>query len=87
MESREQKNESILKLLLPNLEEQIIYSDVPIKQVLFPLNALNPGHEEEKNIKKILNILLGSSSSPPVDIPLRWFAFKILLKEMTNALQ
>ena len=83
-ESREQKNERILKLLLPNLEEQIIYCDHG--QVFFALNALNPGPEEERNIKKIRNILLGSSSRAPVDIPLRWFAFEILLKEMTGRL-
>ena len=86
-ESREQKDEKILRLLLPNLEKQIIYSDIPSKQVLFPLNSLNPGHEEERNIEKIRNIQLGGSSAPAVDIPLRWFAFEILLKEMTNALQ
>ena len=86
-ESREQKNEKILKLLLPNLEKQIIYQDSNSDQVVFPLNALNPGREEERNIKKIRDILLGSSSVPPVDIPLRWFAFEILLKQMTNTLQ
>ena len=86
-ESREQKNEKILKLLLPNLEKQIIYHDVPSKQIVFPLNALNPGHKEERIIKNIRNLLLRSSSVPPVDIPLRWFAFEILLKQMTGALQ
>ena len=86
-ESREQKNEKILRLLVPNLEKQIIYHDITSKQVVFPLNALNPGCEEERNIKKIRDILLGSSSVPPVDIPLRWFAFEILLKQMTNTLQ
>ena len=85
-ESREQKNKKILSLLLPNLEEQIIYHDVPSKQVVFPLNTLNPGREEERNIKKIRDILFRSSSVPPVDIPLRWFAFEILLKQMTSAL-
>jgi hypothetical protein len=83
-ESREQKNERILKLLLPSVEEQIIYCDHD--QVFFALNALNPGPEEERNIKKIRDILLGNSSRPPVDIPLRWFAFEILLKEMTSRL-
>ena len=86
-ESREQKNDKILRLLLPNLEKQIIYHNIASKQVVFPLNALNPGREEERNIKKIRDILLGSSSVPPVDIPLRWFAFEILLKQMTSALQ
>ena len=86
-ESREQKNEKILRLLLPNLEKQIIYYNVTSRQVVFPLNALNPGREEERNIKMIRDILLGSSSVPPVDIPLRWFAFEILLKQMTSALQ
>ena len=83
-ESREQKNERILKLLSPNLKKQIIWCSH--KQLLFALNTLNPGPEEERNIKKIRNILLGSSSRAPVDIPLRWFAFEILLKEITGRL-
>ena len=85
-ETREQKNEKILKILLPNLEKQIIYHNVPKKQVFFPLNALNPGPEEERNIDNIRNILLGGSSIPAANIPLRWFAFEILLEEMTKAL-
>ena len=68
------------------MEKQIVYHDVASKQVVFPLNALNPGQEEDRIIKKVRNLLLGSSSVPPVDIPLKWFAFEILLKQMTGAL-
>ena len=74
-ETREQKNEKILKILLPNLKKQIIYHNVAKKKFFFPLNALNPGPEEERNIDKIRNVLLGGSSVPAANIPLRWFAF------------
>ena len=86
-EIRKKKNKSILKVLLPTLEDQIIYHNIPTNEVIFPLNALNPGRHEQDIIKQIREVLLGESSIPAADIPLRWFALEILLEEMTKVLQ
>ena len=86
-ETREQKNTTILKLLLPTLSKQIVYRDVDTKDVIFVLNARTPGSQEEMIIEQIRDVLLSKSLIPPVDIPLKWFALEILLEEMAQALK
>ena len=87
METREEKNKKILRLLLPTIQKQIIYHNVFTSEVIFPLNAVNPGRQEQDIIERICEVLLEESSIPTADIPLRWFALEILLGEMTKALQ
>ena len=86
-ENRKQKNEKILKLLLPTLKQQIMYHDVDTKEVIFPVNAKNPGREEEDIIEQIRERLMDESSIPAADIPSRWFALEILLQEMAQLLK
>ena len=84
-ETREQKNTTILKLLLPTLGNQIVYRDVITKDVIFALNAKTPGSQEEVIIEHVRDVLLSRGLIPPVDIPLKWFALEILLEEMVQA--
>ena len=86
-ETREQKNTTILKLLLPTLGKQIVYRNVRTKDVVFPLNAKTPGSEEKVIIEQVREVLFGKSLIQPVDIPLKWFALEILLEEMAQALK
>ena len=85
-ETREEKNTKILKLLQQQmLGKQIIYHNAGTNEVIFPVNAKTPGKEEEKIVEQIREILLGESSIPAADIPLKWFALEILLQEMVQA--
>ena len=86
-ETREEKNKKVLKILLPTLDKQIIYHNISTKEVIFPINAANPGRHEQDIIEQIHEVLLGESSIPAADIPLKWFALEILLEEMAKALQ
>ena len=86
-ETREQKNTTILKLLLPTLGKHIVYRDVNTKDVIFVLNARTPGSHEKVIIEQVRDVLLSKSLIPPVDIPLKWFALEILLEEMAQALR
>ena len=86
-ETRKQKNEKILKLLLPTLGEQIVYHDVHKREVIIPVNAKNPGREEEDIIEQIRERLMDESSIPAADIPSRWFALEILLQEVAQLLK
>ena len=86
-ESREAKNKKILKLIKPILEKQVIYHNIPNKEVIFPINAVKPGRQEQDIIEQIRKVLSGESSIPAMDIPLKWFALEILLEEMSQALQ
>ena len=72
-ETRKEKNKKILRILLPSLQRQIIYHNVSTDEVIFPLNAAKPGHQEEDIMEQIREVLLGESSVPAADIPLKWF--------------
>ena len=61
-ETREQKNTTILKLLLPTLGKQIVYRNVRTKDVVFPLNAKTPGSEDKVIIEQVREVLFGKSS-------------------------
>ena len=82
-----QANEKILKILLSSLlSEQIIYSN--LNEVVFPVNAADPGRWEEHIVKDIREIVLGNKSIiKSVDIPLKWFGLEVLLEEMAQTFE
>ena len=86
-ETREQKNATILKLLLPTLRKQIIYHDAHTKDVIYAFNAKTPGGHEKVTIEQVREVLLDEGIIQPVNIPLKWFALEILLEEMAQALK
>ena len=86
-ESLDEKNEKILKILSPLAPQQVIYHNVVENQVVFPINAKNPGKNEEAIVKQIREVLFSDKSVKPAEIPSSWFAFEILLEEMARAHQ
>ena len=86
-ETREQKNATILKLLLPTLRKQIVYRDARKKDVIYAFNAKTPGGHEKVTIEQVREVLLDEGVIQPVNIPLKWFALEILLEEMALALK
>ena len=86
-ETREQKNATILKLLLPTLKKQIVYRDARTKDVIYAFNAKTPGGHEKVTIEQVREVLLDEGVIQPVNIPLKWFSLEILLEEMAQALK
>ena len=86
-ESRDKKNQTILQVLSPLEQKQIIYHDPAAKQVVIPVNAKLPGNSERDIVDQIRQALLREGMVKPVDIPSRWFALEILLEEMAQALE
>lgn len=86
-ENRSIKNDRILKLLLHTVKNQITYSNMTSKKVIFPFNTKIPGQEEHHMIEQIRKALLSEASLPVADIPLKWYALEILFEEMAIALQ
>ena len=81
-----QANEKILKILLSSLlSEQIVYSNPALNEVVFPVNAADPGRWEEDIVKDIREIVLGNKSIlKSVKIPLKWFGLEVRLEEMAQ---
>ena len=86
-ETRDEKNRKILQILSPLDQKQIVYHNLPKNKVLFALNALAHGSNEDRIVKQIREALFSRGLVKPVDIPSRWFALEILLEEMTQALK
>ena len=86
-ETLDEKNGKILKILAPLATEQVIYHNLAENMVVFPINAKNPGKNEEALVKQIREVLFSDESMKPAEIPSSWFAFEILLEEMAKAHQ
>ena len=86
-ESRDEKNRTILQILSPLEQKQIIYHDPIAKKVIIPVNAKYPGNSERDIVDQVRQTLLSEGMVKPVDIPSRWFALEILLEEMAQALE
>ena len=81
-----QTNEKILKILLSSLlREQIVYSNSTQNEVVFPVNAADPGSWEEDIVEQIREIVVGNKSTiKSAKIPLKWFGLEVLLEEMAQ---
>ena len=81
-----QTNEKILKILLSSLlREQIVYSNSTQNEVVFPVNAADPGSWEEDIVEQIREIVVGNKSTiKSAKIPLKWFGLEVLLQEMAQ---
>ena len=82
----QQANQKLLNILLSSyLREQIVYSNPDLNEVVFPVNAADPGSLEEDTVKKICENVLGNKSIiKSTKIPLQWFGLEVLLEEMAE---
>ena len=85
-ESRGAKNRRLREMLLPTFKKEIIYHQVGAKEVIFPMNAKNPGQEEEDIAKRIRAVVTGRYQSDPRKLPLQWLVLEIILEEIAHVL-
>ena len=86
-ETREAKNRKIAEMLLPRFKDEVVYFNVPKKELIFPLNAKSPEDEDWKTAREIRKLIMEKCSPPPDDTPLRWYGLEIALQEMAEALK
>ena len=85
-ETRKDKNRELLKLLFPEFKKEIkYYRQRPSKEVIFPLNAKNPGEEEKKVAAEIRRLISAECEAEATDIPLQWHGLEALLDDLTKA--
>ena len=83
-ETREAKNQKLLEVLQPSFRDDIIYYGQDQKQVIFPLNAKEPGEAEHQLAKQIRELILCKGSHIPDKIPLCWYVLEQALQEMAR---
>ena len=80
-ESREEKNLKIRDMLLPAVQDEVIYCSEEFKELIFPLNVKNPGSQEKELAAKLRRLIVERSHVKPKQIPLRWNALELALQK------
>ena len=86
-ETRAEKNAKLVDMMVPAIQDEVLYYGEEMKEVIFPVNAKAPGSKEEKIAAKLREIIVEKSSVEPTDIPLQWYGLDIALQELMKELK
>jgi hypothetical protein len=84
-ESIEQKNEKLLEMFGPELEEHLVFYE-GVKGLLFPLNTLCPEEEDKSRARLIQTRVETSGLVKEVKVPLWWFILELLMQGLAKNL-
>ena len=80
-----EKNEKLLKLLTPEFTEQLIFCTERLRELIFAVNAKNPGIHEERIVEQIRSVV-ESSPTREINIPIWWYVLEVTLKQLSARL-
>ena len=87
-ETREVKNKRLAELLLPEFKKEVIYyRQAPSKELVYALNAKNPGEEEKCTADRIRLLVSTECAAEGIEIPLQWHALEGVLEDLAKALE
>ena len=81
-ESREEKNRKICEMLLPAVQSNAIYCDERLTELIFPVNALDPGPQDQEVAADIRRLIVEKSHVKSKQIPLRWHGLELALQKL-----
>ncbi|KAL5491065.1 hypothetical protein EMCRGX_G016282 [Ephydatia muelleri] len=75
-ETRDDKNEKLLELLTPSMEDHLMYFTADGTELIYPLNVKDPSEDDRKLTNELCQAI-GSMKDllDPQKIPLRWLVF------------
>ena len=86
-ETRKDKNERLATLLLPEFKKEVLYyRPAPPKELIYALNAKNPGKAEKNTAESIRLQVSSECAAEAVEIPLQWHALEGVLEDLAKAL-
>ncbi|XP_064400845.1 uncharacterized protein LOC135346993 isoform X5 [Halichondria panicea] len=82
----DKKNQALLDALPPELKEEVIYSNLPLKQVIFTVNACSRDENAQEVAKEIRKAV---ENSPTFDlkVPLWWFILELALQKLCKIMK
>ena len=83
-ESVEQKDEKLIEMLGTEFQKQLVYYK-PFKKLLFPLNALNPG-KQDNTVADSVRFAIESSNAKEVKVPIQWYILEHLIQGLAKSL-
>ena len=84
-ESLEEKDQQLREMLEPEFSDQLLYHSKDMKQLLIPLNTLNP-EEADKARATMVRKAVENSPAQEVEVPIWWYIFEQLLQELAKRL-
>ena len=82
----DEKNQVLLDALPPELKQEVIYSNLPLKHVIFTVNACSRDKNTQEVAKEIRKAV---ENSPTFDlkVPLWWFILELALQKLCNIMK
>ena len=83
LESVEEKNRKLHNKLCPEFHKSLIFHGEDMRQLVFPINAKNPGPQDYKVANKITEKIFNVVSSlKPRKTPISWFKFEQVIQKL-----
>ena len=84
-ESREEKNERLRSKFCPEFDQSLVFHGLNMKELVFPINANNPGPPDHEVANKITEVIFNVASSlEPRKTPISWFKFEQLIQKLAR---
>ena len=84
-ESRQQKNEKLCSILCPVMQDELVFYGESLKELIFPVNTIGRGEEEERIAKMLRQEI--ENCSHKVKIPIWWFILELILRHLAEQLK
>ena len=84
-ESLEDKDQQLREMLEPEFSDQLVYHSEDMKQLLIPLNTLEPD-KTDKARATVVRKAVENSPAQEVEVPIWWYIFEQLLQELAKRL-
>ncbi len=82
-ETRAEKNEKLASILRPRFGRKLGYYRIAEEEeIIFPLNAKQPGPEDQDVAEQLRNVVGDMSRDTPVRIPFPWYVFEQFLRKL-----
>ena len=85
LESREEKNEKLRRLLCPKFDQSLVFRGQKMEDLVFPINAKTPGDQDRAVASEIMQVISSAISSlQPQKIPISWFKFEQHIQKLAR---
>ena len=84
-ESREEKNQRLQSMLCPDFEQSLVFHGQNMNEVIFPINAKNPGPHDHQVASEITKVIFDVVSGlEPRKTPISWFKLEQFLQNLAR---
>ena len=84
-ESRKDKNERLRSKFCPEFDKSLVFHGLNMEELVFPINANNPGPQDHEVANKITEVIFNVASSlEPRKTPISWFKFEQLIQKLAR---